>query len=105
LSSTDQICSCNFQLDIKEILLKLDVCCIFSNIFWQYTKHLKTSCLGSCEGSYFQPTNQRWAYCVKPSTQQELLSDWLLHLTVLHMIGRSKMNERFSLTWPQMGCC
>ena len=29
-----------------------------------------------------------------PSTRQKLLFDWSVYLTVLHMIGRSKINER-----------
>ena len=29
----------------------------------------------------------------RPPTRQEM-SDWLIYLTVLHMIGRSKMNDR-----------
>ena len=30
----------------------------------------------------------------KPSTRQEMLSDWSRYLTVFHMIGWSNMNER-----------
>ena len=32
-------------------------------------------------------------FFLKPSTYQELLSDWLIYLTELHLIGRSKVNE------------
>ena len=42
-----------------------------------------TFCLWSCQGSYFQ------------------LSDWSIYLTVLYMIGRSKMNERLPDMTPK----
>lgn len=51
----------------------------------------------SCHGSYVQRTNHRWAYetlqIPKPNTQ-ELLFDWSIYFSVLHMIGWSKMDER-----------
>jgi len=46
--------------------------------------------LGSDQGSYFQPTNQR-VYHLKPRTTCEMLSDWSIYL-VLHMTELSKMN-------------
>jgi len=30
----------------------------------------------------------------KPNTRQELLSDWLIYLSVLHVMGWSKINKR-----------
>ena len=36
----------------------------------------------------------------KLSTHQELLSDLSIYLTVLHMIGRSKMNQRLNDMTP-----
>jgi hypothetical protein len=41
---------------------------------------------------YIVPTNQRWAYFMKPRTHLELLPDWAIYLTVLSIIGRLKMN-------------
>jgi len=32
-------------------------------------------------------TNQRFAYFLKSNKRQKLLPDWLIYLTVLHMIG------------------
>jgi hypothetical protein len=52
---------------------------------------------GLCQDSYFQPINNDEPtkyWCFKLSKRLELLSDWLIYLTILDMIGRSKMNER-----------
>jgi hypothetical protein len=51
-----------------------------------FSRYNRTSRLGSCQDSYFQHTNQWWAYLFKPCTRQERLSDWSIYLTVLHMI-------------------
>ena len=39
----------------------------------------------------------------KPTTQwsQEILFDWSIYLTVLHIIGQSKMNERLHGMTPK----
>ena len=54
--------------------------------------------MGSCHSSYSKPFNQLWAYLTfryqKPSTRQELLSDWSIYSTVLHITVQSKINER-----------
>ena len=51
--------------------------------------------MGTCHCSYFQPTNQWWAYHLRQSTCEELLSNWSIYFsTVFHMIVWSKMNER-----------
>jgi hypothetical protein len=49
--------------------------------------------LGSCQGSYFQATNQQRAYPLKQSTYHEPLSNWSIYLAALYMIGLSKMSN------------
>jgi hypothetical protein len=44
---------------------------------------------GFISGFIFQATNHRWGYFLKPSTHQELLSDWSIYVIVFQcMIGR-----------------
>ena len=50
--------------------------------------------MGSCRGSNFQPINQ--APTVETEFTQRAILRLALYLTVLYMIGRSKMNERLS---------
>jgi hypothetical protein len=42
-------------------------------------------------------------YYLFPSTSQELLSDWSIYLSVLHMIGWSMLNERLPDITPPNG--
>ena len=55
--------------------------------------HQTISYLGSCQGSYFQATNQQRAYPLKQSTYHEPLSNWSIYLAALYMIGLSKMSN------------
>jgi hypothetical protein len=54
----------------------------------------------SCQVPIFNSTNQRRAYHFNTITHQILLSDWLIYLTVLHMIGRLMMNARLHDVTP-----
>ena len=56
--------------------------------------------MGSCQGSNFQSTNQ--APTVETEFTQRAIHRLALYLTVLYMIGRSKMNERLSDMSPNM---
>ena len=56
---------------------------------------LTFNCMGSRQRLYFQLTNQRWAHQYQNRAKcWELLFNWSTYLTVLHMIGWFKMNER-----------
>ena len=82
-------------------LIKITCFIYLFNFFSCYTL---TSNLGIMSGLIFS-TDQS-AICLlnlkvsKESTRLELLSYWWIYLTVLHMIGRSKMNERLPDVTP-----
>jgi hypothetical protein len=83
---------------LQTISVKLDVCCIFffySDILTCTGNNIQ---YGVTSGLIYS-TNQSAMSLLnlmisKPSTHQELISDWSIYLTVLHMIGLSKMSER-----------
>jgi hypothetical protein len=84
---------------LKSLLVGTKKVCMVLQLLPILTKMICIySCLGSRHSSYSQPTNQLWAYLTfryqKSSTRQELLSDWSIYSTVLHITVQSKINER-----------
>ena len=68
--------------------------CIYKKLNSVIQYNLMASCMRSHQGSFCQPTNQRWVYHLNLSIHQEVFSNWSMYLTVLHMTGQTNMNER-----------